>query len=387
MLAKTLQLNKPPIQTTRPVSNVSFKRTETRNCEYIGVELEAENCCVQLRDKVSPKAQDRQQLNQDRFITNNGNIQENLSTHATTIVNSNPFTPNEYTNPHSKNSRAIDQIKAKARQIGSNSNNSYSSDSKESHSANRSVNEKNTSKTNSSSNSNSNSYVKTKPNSINKKHSDHKTESTNISNGTSPSPNIILDCDETLHPNFLQQADIKTQPETEKYNFRYNFEAEFSSLQMRGYGVREPLMETSKPALSKKPMTLEEELKNFNPDIHPCAFDSNTISFLIAAESEYAPDPHYFEKKQKHVTKSMRTILMDWMMEVSNEFTLKRETFHYSINYVDRYLSAASDVEKWELQLIGVTAMHMASKVEVISMILTRRNNVQIVGNLCSKSC
>lgn len=34
----------------------------------------------------------------------------------------------------------------------------------------------------------------------------------------------------------------------------------------------------------------------------------------------------------------MRAILIDWMMEVSSEFTLKRETFHLSVRYVDFYL-------------------------------------------------
>lgn len=45
----------------------------------------------------------------------------------------------------------------------------------------------------------------------------------------------------------------------------------------------------------------------------------------------------------------MRAILIDWMMEVSMEFTLKRETFHYALNYVDRYLSTEANIEKWEL--------------------------------------
>jgi len=34
----------------------------------------------------------------------------------------------------------------------------------------------------------------------------------------------------------------------------------------------------------------------------------------------------------------MRTILLDWMMEVCAEFGLKRETFNLSLNYTDRYL-------------------------------------------------
>lgn len=62
----------------------------------------------------------------------------------------------------------------------------------------------------------------------------------------------------------------------------------------------------------------------------------------------------------------MRAILVDWMMEVCNEFTLKRETFHYSINFVDRFLSNHKNVRKEELQLVGVTSMFMAAKMEEV---------------------
>jgi hypothetical protein len=61
----------------------------------------------------------------------------------------------------------------------------------------------------------------------------------------------------------------------------------------------------------------------------------------------------------------MRAILMDWMMEVSSEFHLKRETFYLSAYFVDRYLSREV-VSKTSLQLIGLTSMLMASKVEEI---------------------
>jgi hypothetical protein len=45
----------------------------------------------------------------------------------------------------------------------------------------------------------------------------------------------------------------------------------------------------------------------------------------------------------------MRTILFDWMQEVATEFTLKRETYYYAINYVDRYLTNVPNIEKWKL--------------------------------------
>jgi len=53
-------------------------------------------------------------------------------------------------------------------------------------------------------------------------------------------------------------------------------------------------------------------------------------------------------------------------MELATDYHLKRETLHYAVNYVDRYLSRVQDVEKEKLQLVGVTALYIASKIEEV---------------------
>lgn len=35
----------------------------------------------------------------------------------------------------------------------------------------------------------------------------------------------------------------------------------------------------------------------------------------------------------------MRSILVDWLVDVSVHFEVMSETLHFSINYIDRYLS------------------------------------------------
>jgi len=94
-------------------------------------------------------------------------------------------------------------------------------------------------------------------------------------------------------------------------------------------------------------------------------YNQETLEYLIRKEYEYSPNGSYFQNLQKNITPYMRAILLDWMMEVCNEFTLKRETFHLAVNYVDRILSAKANVLKNELQLIGVVSMFIASKIEV----------------------
>jgi hypothetical protein len=91
-----------------------------------------------------------------------------------------------------------------------------------------------------------------------------------------------------------------------------------------------------------------------------------TLNYLVSREASYLPDAYYIPSKQSHVNKMMRAILFDWMMEVCNEYQLKRETFYLSINYVDRYLSKVINIPKQELQLVGVTSLYIASKMEEI---------------------
>jgi len=111
-------------------------------------------------------------------------------------------------------------------------------------------------------------------------------------------------------------------------------------------------------------INFEEEVRESlitNPDVY-----SDTFNLLIAKEHAYFPEPYWHEKYQPHLTYMMRAILFDWMMEVCSEFRLKRETFHCAANYVDRYLSNTRNISKSQLQLIGVTAMLLASKMEEV---------------------
>ena len=129
----------------------------------------------------------------------------------------------------------------------------------------------------------------------------------------------------------------------------------------------------SKPVASKilefkLPKTLEQELADFQPDNDPCGIDSETINYLISLEREYAPDSEYLATSQSHINAEMRAILIDWMMEVCSDYGLKRETFHFATNYVDRYLNSVPGVAKKELQLVGASALFIAAKNEEVRL-------------------
>lgn len=74
--------------------------------------------------------------------------------------------------------------------------------------------------------------------------------------------------------------------------------------------------------------------------------------------------PIYMER-QGHINERMRSILVDWLVEVHLKFKLVPETLYLTINLIDRYLEQR-EVSRPKLQLIGVTALLIASKYEEI---------------------
>ncbi|XP_052010368.1 cyclin-A2-like isoform X1 [Xyrauchen texanus] len=72
-----------------------------------------------------------------------------------------------------------------------------------------------------------------------------------------------------------------------------------------------------------------------------------------------------YMKKQPDITNSMRAILVDWLVEVGEEYKLQNETLYLAVNYIDRFLSSMS-VLRGKLQLVGTAAMLLASKFEEI---------------------
>jgi len=68
---------------------------------------------------------------------------------------------------------------------------------------------------------------------------------------------------------------------------------------------------------------------------------------------------------QSDINANMRSILVDWLVEVSEEYKLHTETLFLSINYIDRFLSR-NNVQRGKLQLVGITCMLVAAKYEEI---------------------
>ncbi|XP_029371514.1 G2/mitotic-specific cyclin-B1 [Echeneis naucrates] len=83
--------------------------------------------------------------------------------------------------------------------------------------------------------------------------------------------------------------------------------------------------------------------------------------YLRQVEAEQNVRPSYLQGQE--VTGNMRAILIDWLVQVSLKFRLLQETMYMTVGLIDRFLQD-HPVPKKQLQLVGVTAMFLASKYE-----------------------
>lgn len=88
------------------------------------------------------------------------------------------------------------------------------------------------------------------------------------------------------------------------------------------------------------------------------------ISYYRRIEPLYRVAPDYMSR-QVDINDKMRAILVDWLVEVHAKFKLMPETLFLTMNVIDRFLEQKPMTRK-NLQLVGVTAMLIASKYEEI---------------------
>ena len=110
---------------------------------------------------------------------------------------------------------------------------------------------------------------------------------------------------------------------------------------------------------SKKMNAIEQE------DQENSNVNNSIYKFLLQSEASYQLNPHFL-KSSTEINGTMRAVLIDWMSEVSTEFSLKRQTFLQAIYYLDKYLEKNKSLKKKTLQLVGVSSLLISSKLEVI---------------------
>ncbi|XP_050079352.1 G2/mitotic-specific cyclin-B3 [Anopheles maculipalpis] len=88
-------------------------------------------------------------------------------------------------------------------------------------------------------------------------------------------------------------------------------------------------------------------------------YAQDIFEYLQVREPSYTiPD---YMGRQKHLTKRMRALLVDWMIEIQETFELNHETLYLAVKILDTYLSRVT-IGHEVLQLVGIAGMLIASK-------------------------
>ncbi|XP_060694070.1 G1/S-specific cyclin-E1 [Hemiscyllium ocellatum] len=88
-------------------------------------------------------------------------------------------------------------------------------------------------------------------------------------------------------------------------------------------------------------------------------------NILLKKEQAYSRDKDVFQKHPLLQPK-MRAILLDWLMEVCEVYKLHRETLYLAQDFFDRFMATQQNIVKTRLQLIGISALFIAAKLEEI---------------------
>lgn len=92
-------------------------------------------------------------------------------------------------------------------------------------------------------------------------------------------------------------------------------------------------------------------------------YASEIFGHLYDAEVTTMGDPFYALNQQHEVSWKMRSVLVDWVIEIHYLFGLLPETLFLAVNIIDRFLSLRT-VVLGKLQLVGITALFIATKFE-----------------------
>ncbi|XP_010459172.1 PREDICTED: putative cyclin-B3-1 isoform X5 [Camelina sativa] len=142
--------------------------------------------------------------------------------------------------------------------------------------------------------------------------------------------------------------DVKAKPKSKRRK-------SFTSLLVTGSKFDEKNGDT---ALPEKLPNIDDE----SNQLEVAEYVDDIYQFYWIAEA-LSPALGYYLSAHAEVSPVTRGILINWLIEVHFKFDLMHETLYLTMNLLDRYLSQVP-IRKNEMQLIGLTALLLASKYE-----------------------
>merc|ERR550539_361784 len=88
-------------------------------------------------------------------------------------------------------------------------------------------------------------------------------------------------------------------------------------------------------------------------------------AYMRYLEDKQSISEEYLSHVKTTILPKMRAVLVDWLIQVHQQFNLLQETLYLTVAILDRFLQDhASKIERKQLQLVGVASMFIAAKYE-----------------------
>ncbi|EPB88323.1 G2/mitotic-specific cyclin 1/2 [Mucor circinelloides 1006PhL] len=117
----------------------------------------------------------------------------------------------------------------------------------------------------------------------------------------------------------------------------------------------------AKLAMLQTTQSLRED--QWNDPMLVAEYAGEIFGYLFDSEPGIMADPMYANNQQHEISWKMRSVLVDWVIEIHYLFGLLPETLFLAVNIIDRFLSLRT-VALGKLQLVGITSLYIATKFE-----------------------
>jgi len=107
--------------------------------------------------------------------------------------------------------------------------------------------------------------------------------------------------------------------------------------------------------------TLPEDVVDIDDEDEMSDYGSEIVIYLRRLERNFTLSYDFLENST--VTTSMRSTLVDWLIQVQHHLKLCQETLYLTVSMLDLVLDKR-DVDTDKLQLVGITSLFIASKLE-----------------------
>ncbi|KAH6796609.1 Cyclin family protein [Perilla frutescens var. hirtella] len=114
----------------------------------------------------------------------------------------------------------------------------------------------------------------------------------------------------------------------------------------------------------RKEKMIDIDAEDVGNDLAVVEYVDEIYKFYKSVENEGRA--HDYMDSKPEINERMRAILIDWLIQVHYKFELSLETLYLTINILDRFLASKDNISRRELQLVGMSAMLIASKYEEI---------------------